>query len=563
MSMALYGSKLKPKNKSVLHTLGTYDTRKLNPLGHILIHGKKGTGKSVIAGHLLYCLTKLGDGKLKRVAVMSATEKYNKTFERQYKVKPEFIRNDFDVEFLEMLMEHQQKMAKTVGSTNAKHGLLIILEDLAYDKSVFEHPLITQIMYNGRHFNTCLMIIVQEPLACPKRYRNCLDIVITTRENMGAQQKNLYEMYYGNFDNLPTFIHNLKHYTRTNHVLLLDNTVNAETVEQCVYTFKAPFRIEGKIIEISDPRHPEYEMHMKELEDKLKQNTDDTDETVVLTRRTAGLKRILDHEQGKYISKSKSETEHEESETESRMGGGGGSETGDDDNDEDEDEDGDDDEIKHLRKKIKLEKNDDTISIGSNDSEAVSDYMKSDNESNGGGGDNDDSDDEDNLDKSDMIKTELEIKKLKGKLNFANVEGEKCKQKKIERMAESGSQPLDIINKLSQPNFLAAQNSLSDSSNFMNSSSSSKPSVSKSTRDLLKRNITRKRNGSSNGASAFQENIKLKGIMKKPSSIQNDNSSDDEEDYDGIDDDGDSEQDQESDIEEHTDDENENESDSD
>ncbi|MEK6883650.1 MAG: ATPase/DNA packaging protein, partial [Nanoarchaeota archaeon] len=254
----------------VIHNLKFYDTDKMNPMGHIFIHGKKGSGKSTVAGHIIYCISKIGTGKIRRVAVMSGTESYNHAYEKNYGVKPEYIRNGFDKQFLETLVTHQQKKAAlpNVGGNNPKNGLLIILDDLAFKKSIFEDELIMKIMYNGRHFNITLMMIVQEPVSCPKSIRNSFEYIITTRESMPAQQKNLYESYFGNFINLKTFVANLKHHTKENHVLWLDNSRNEDRVEDCIYTFKAPFRLDGEIIEITDERHPEYELNRKRIQEK-------------------------------------------------------------------------------------------------------------------------------------------------------------------------------------------------------------------------------------------------------------------------------------------------------
>jgi len=312
--------------------LQNFDPNTVDPLGHILIHGKKKTGKSVLAGDFIYRITKLGDGRIKRIAVMSGTEKYNKAYEKQYKVSPDYIRNEFDEDFLTTIVKHQKKVAAEYGGDNPDRGILLILEDLAFEKEVFDHPLIKEIMYNGRWFNMSLLLIIQEPSACPKRYRNCLDIIATTRENMPAQQKNLYDHYFGMFDSLGAFVINLRHYTKNNNVLILTNTQNPESVEQCTFTYHAPYRKNGIIVKQDDPEHPEYREYMAAKRDKLLSGKEDEffsyddckDEDKILEMKRKRLDKDLSSDfedsDGEPIKPSKKHKKNSESDSDSDSG---------------------------------------------------------------------------------------------------------------------------------------------------------------------------------------------------------------------------------------------------
>jgi hypothetical protein len=220
---------------------------------------------------------------LKRVVVMSGTERYNKIYQRRLKVKGVYISEGFDTDFLEAVVGHCEKSAHIHGGNIPSQGTLIVLEDLAFNKKFYEHPLIKKIIFNGRWLNIALMILVQEPMKFPKEYRSNLDYCFTTREFSPQQQKNLLDYYFGagGFTTVRQFDECMRTYSMGNNVIVMDYTQKrVNKISDCVFYYHAEYILNGKILKRSHPKHPEYNDYIKEkqIEKALRAKKIDEDE---------------------------------------------------------------------------------------------------------------------------------------------------------------------------------------------------------------------------------------------------------------------------------------------
>lgn len=228
--------KVDPKNLHLEH----WKIHKINPLSNILLNGKKNTGKTTVIGSLIYNMTTKGRGRIPRICVMSGTEEYSHQYGSKYKIRKQCIANGFDEKFLTIIYEKQKKKAKKYGGNKPEHGVLLILEDLAFDVSFYKHPIIKEMIFNGRWLNMALIVVVQEPVKFPKDYRSNLEYAITTRENMPQQRKNLYDFYFGVFNSYEEFEQCLVRNTRNYHVMVYDNTLNEGIARKVCFKYKAP-----------------------------------------------------------------------------------------------------------------------------------------------------------------------------------------------------------------------------------------------------------------------------------------------------------------------------------
>lgn len=253
--------------------LTSFDISTMNTLGNILLIGRRNSGKTVLALDIISSITRQGikNGNelrindpsklLKRVLVMSGSEAYNKTFSNKLMLNENCICHGFDPDFLRIAYNHARESAKVYGDNNPSQGTLLVLEDLAFDPQFYAHPIIKEIIFNGRHFNLTLLILMQEPSLFPKKLRSNIDYVFTTKSCAPQVIDNLYDFYFGaaGWASVKEFRDTLDLYTNNNNVLCIDMTrKESSEVGDKVFYYHADYIIDGLFIDKDDPRHPEY-----------------------------------------------------------------------------------------------------------------------------------------------------------------------------------------------------------------------------------------------------------------------------------------------------------------
>ena len=118
----------------------------------IVAIAKRRSGKSFLVRDLMYQMRKRFVGGI----VMSATEEAN-GFYQDMGVPPAYIYHEFDEGALERLIETQKKLTKA-GKVQL---VFVILDDVAYNKTIFNRSVIRQLALNGRYgFATHLRCII-------------------------------------------------------------------------------------------------------------------------------------------------------------------------------------------------------------------------------------------------------------------------------------------------------------------------------------------------------------------------------------------------------------------
>lgn len=186
--------------------------KKIEPLSNILIIGKRNSGKSTLVCKLIkHMVSGYEDGhresqqKLKTCVVMSGSERFNSTYRDVCGIRPDYICDGFCEQFLRVVVDKAKQRAAKYGSNHPSAGVMIIFDDLAFDKKFFDNKLVQEIIFNGRHINVCFVVIVQNPISWPAHYRGNMDWIFTAREREARARKNLYEMYFGAFENEKQF----------------------------------------------------------------------------------------------------------------------------------------------------------------------------------------------------------------------------------------------------------------------------------------------------------------------------------------------------------------------
>lgn len=201
-----------------------------------ILLGARGSGKSV------NCLNIISELGLKMMICMSGTEEGNGFYSSH--IHPLFVYNKFEPEVLARLVKHQKKVALKLKEegTDLKHvpdkGVGLIIDDLAYDKTVLKNEYVREIFFNGRHLGITLIMTFQYMMDIPPAFRSNIDYVIVCKENKKDNLDRLYKYFFSVFDKPADFKKVLSQCTVDFGCLVLDNTTRSSNLEDQVFWYK-------------------------------------------------------------------------------------------------------------------------------------------------------------------------------------------------------------------------------------------------------------------------------------------------------------------------------------
>lgn len=204
-----------------------------------VVVGKRNTGKSVLISELLYYISK---HKVPRACVFSATEEQNKYFCKH--IPDSFIFDDKDVDNRLSLLVQQQKdliMQKQLGHIPSDTNLriVVILDDIGYNKQALNSSIIREIFCNGRHYEIILIVALQHLMQLSVQMRSNCDYIFCLKEGNVDVKKNLYKNFFGTFDKLSHFETAFNACTKDYGCMIMDNTVTSTIVDDSVCWYKA------------------------------------------------------------------------------------------------------------------------------------------------------------------------------------------------------------------------------------------------------------------------------------------------------------------------------------
>lgn len=204
-----------------------------------VVIGKRNTGKSVVIAELLYYLNKQ---KVPRACVFSATEESNRFFCRH--IPDSFIFDEKNVEGkLTEIVEQQKRLQlqKDIGEIdpNTDLRIVIVLDDMGYNRKALTSQILTFIFMNGRHYDITLIVAIQHVMQLTPALRSNTDYVICLKEGNKNVMRNLYENFFGVFEKPVHFKNAFDACTKDFGCLILNNTVTSVLVNDTVNWYKA------------------------------------------------------------------------------------------------------------------------------------------------------------------------------------------------------------------------------------------------------------------------------------------------------------------------------------
>ena len=195
----------------------------------IVAIAKRRSGKSFLVRDLMYQMRKRFVGGI----VMSATEEAN-GFYQDMGVPQAYIYHEFDEGALERLIETQKKLTKA----GKVQPVFVILDDVAYNKTIFNRSVIRQLALNGRHYKITVIIALQYALDMSPAIRSNVDYVMLLRDNVNRQRlfKNFFDGLLPNF----AFFNELMDNCTTDYrTLILDNAAHSTNLSDIISWYKA------------------------------------------------------------------------------------------------------------------------------------------------------------------------------------------------------------------------------------------------------------------------------------------------------------------------------------
>lgn len=204
----------------------------------IVVIGKRGTGKSTLISDLLWYMR-----RIPMYICMSGTEEGNGFYSRY--MHPLLIHGEYKKDIVQNLIKQQKdklkKCLKAGIDPNSRPdlGTGLLLDDCGFNKRIMNQEDIRLLFMNGRHWKISFIVSLQYMMGIPPDLRTNIDFVFCLRENIVANQKRLYDNFFGCFKKFAQFQEAFNECTNNYECLVLDNTSKSTRVEDCVFYYKA------------------------------------------------------------------------------------------------------------------------------------------------------------------------------------------------------------------------------------------------------------------------------------------------------------------------------------
>lgn len=208
----------------------------------VFIIGKRGSGKSTVAEHIMSYHTDIKEG-----ICISKTDKMNGFWTRH--LPPLFIHHNYSPSITYKLLDHQeakwQKHKKECKRQGIKPNLediepvFAIYDDITYDKSFLKDKATRELFMNGRHYGILIMITCQYLMDIGPDLRGQIDYVITLKDNIKNNRKKLYEYFAGVFPTFAAFDKTFVTCTDNREALVIFNGSLEHDIRKCVFFYLA------------------------------------------------------------------------------------------------------------------------------------------------------------------------------------------------------------------------------------------------------------------------------------------------------------------------------------
>lgn len=219
-----------------------FDPDTLKPHRITLIIARRGSGKSTLMRDLLYHQRDRFDFVLGMCPTMESAN-FMRSCMPAACVYDRYVPSKVD-----KLVATQQ----TLVAKGKKRSVLLVLDDVLYDKQVMKTLAMRNIFFNGRNYYLTMICCAQYCVDLGPDLRAQVDYVCLLKENSVSNRIKLWKFFFGMFEQYNDFAAVMDKCTQNFESLILDNTLSSNAITDCIFWYKAklqndPFRL-GKDI---------------------------------------------------------------------------------------------------------------------------------------------------------------------------------------------------------------------------------------------------------------------------------------------------------------------------
>jgi len=209
----------------------------INP--SIIMIAKRGSGKSWITRAIVFKYADIPVG-----LIISPTEKDNPFFIEFF--PDTYIYYAYDSKILRKLLLRQKLILKktrekqTAGITIDPRALVVMDDCLASKGTWAKDPLISELLFNGRHRQITYILTMQFPLGISPELRSNFDYVFLLADDTTSNLKRIYEHYAGMFPDFNSFRQVFRQLTEDFGAMVIKNRGSRTNLFDKIAFFKAP-----------------------------------------------------------------------------------------------------------------------------------------------------------------------------------------------------------------------------------------------------------------------------------------------------------------------------------
>lgn len=205
----------------------------------IIMIAKRGSGKSWITKSLLYKYKDIPVG-----IIISPTEKDNPFFSDFF--PDSFIFYKYESNILKKLLIRQKLILKKSREKSAigkfiDPRAIVVMDDCLASKGTWaKDPLVSELLFNGRHRQITYILTMQYPLGITPELRSNFDYVFLLAEDYVSNLKRIYEHYAGMFPDFNSFRQVFRQLTEDFGSMVIKNRGSRTNMFDKISFYKAP-----------------------------------------------------------------------------------------------------------------------------------------------------------------------------------------------------------------------------------------------------------------------------------------------------------------------------------
>ncbi len=228
-----------------LHLHKFYPKRQVFRSRSHLFIGESGTGKTTLVKDALFNMPYLDYG----LAICPTHSSY---MDFCGVLPKAVVWEGTDLSPLVRLVETQKRILKEPGNKKVRY-LFVVLDDCIADAKVMKHPVIKDLLYNGRHYLITVLFTTQYIMEVPKKVRKNVKYVYQLKDNTREGIDDLHKCFFGVVGSRARFKQVLTVNTEKRGCLILDKVTSSNDPSKCVFYYRA------------NPRLPDFRIGCKSM----------------------------------------------------------------------------------------------------------------------------------------------------------------------------------------------------------------------------------------------------------------------------------------------------------